>query len=90
MPIPNGYEIKAFAPNSILFVFVKLCGNTDDKDVVLPKWWIVERTNTWISRYQRLAKDFERLSKTVRTWIFLAMTRQVRYVLHHSLINQIF
>lgn len=45
------------------------------KFVVLPKRWIVERTNAWISRYRRLAKDFERFSKTVRSFIFLAMTR---------------
>ena len=45
------------------------------KFVVLPKRWIVERTNSWIIRYRRLAKDFERFSKTVRSWIFLAMTR---------------
>lgn len=45
------------------------------KFVVLPKRWIVERTNSWILRYRRLAKDFERFSKTVRSWIFLGMTR---------------
>ncbi len=45
------------------------------KFVVLPKRWVVERTNAWISRYRRLAKDFERFGKTVRSWIFLAMTR---------------
>lgn len=45
------------------------------KFVVLPKRWIVERTLSWISRYRRLAKDFERFGRTVRSWIFLAMTR---------------
>src|SRR4051812_25815519 len=45
------------------------------KFVVLPKRWIVERTLSWISRYRRLAKDFERFGETVRKWIFLAMTR---------------
>lgn len=45
------------------------------KFVVLPKRWIVERTLAWISRYRRLAKDYERFSKTVEMWIKLAMTR---------------
>lgn len=45
------------------------------KFVVLPKRWIVERTNSWILRYRRLAKDFERFGATVRSWILLAMTR---------------
>jgi transposase len=45
------------------------------KFVVLPKRWIVERTLSWLNRYRRLAKDFERFGKTVRNWIFLAMTR---------------
>ena len=45
------------------------------KFVVLPKRWIVERTISWINRYRRLAKDFERFGRTVRNWIFLAMIR---------------
>lgn len=45
------------------------------KFIILPKRWIVERTLSWINRYRRLAKDFERFGKTVRSWIFLAMTR---------------
>lgn len=49
--------------------------NEQKKFIVLPKRWIVERTLSWISRYRRLAKDFERFGKTVRSWIFLAMTR---------------
>ena len=30
---------------------------------VLPKRWIVERTLAWISRYRRLARDFERYAR---------------------------
>lgn len=45
------------------------------KFIVLPKRWIVERTLSWINRYRRLSKDFERFGRTVRNWIFLAMTR---------------
>lgn len=49
--------------------------NEAHKFVVLPKRWLVERTLSWINRYRRLSKDFERFGRTVRSWIFLAMTR---------------
>jgi transposase len=43
--------------------------------VVLPKRWIVERTFAWISRNRRLARDFERYSRSVAAWVRLAMIR---------------
>jgi transposase len=43
--------------------------------VVLPKRWIVERTLAWISRNRRLARDFERYTRTVAAFIRLAMIR---------------
>jgi transposase len=42
---------------------------------VVPKRWIVERTLAWISRCRRLARDFERYSRTVAAFIRLAMIR---------------
>ena len=42
---------------------------------VLPKRWIVERTFAWISRFRRLARDFERYARTVAAFIRLAMIR---------------
>ncbi len=33
------------------------------KFVVLPKRWIVERTNGWLNRCRRLAKDWECLNR---------------------------
>lgn len=36
---------------------------------------VVERTLAWLSRCRRLARDYERLEQTVRSFIFLAMTR---------------
>src|SRR5271166_5155306 len=45
------------------------------KFVVLPKRWIVERTFAWISRYRRLARDFERYAATVAAFVLLAMIR---------------
>jgi len=42
---------------------------------VLPKRWIVERTFAWISRFRRMARDFERYTRTVVAFIRLAMIR---------------
>src|SRR2546422_4203382 len=42
---------------------------------VLPKRWIVERTFAWLSRFRRLARDFERYARTVAAFIHLAMIR---------------
>jgi transposase len=41
----------------------------------LPKRWIVERTFAWISRFRRMARDFERYATTVAAFIRLAMIR---------------
>lgn len=43
--------------------------------VVLPKRWIVERTNAWMIRSRRLARDYERSAETEEAWIKLAMIR---------------
>jgi putative transposase len=43
--------------------------------VVLPKRWIGERTFGWLGRSRRLSKDYERLTATSETMIYLAMTR---------------
>lgn len=41
--------------------------------VVLPKRWIVERTFSWISRYRRHSKDYERNPETSEAMIHIAM-----------------
>ena len=41
--------------------------------VVLPKRWIVERTLAWISRCRRLARDYERHTRTAAAFVRLAM-----------------
>src|SRR5262249_32194414 len=41
--------------------------------VVQPHRWIVERTLGWLSKYRRLAKDYEETRKSSEAWIRLAM-----------------
>jgi putative transposase len=41
--------------------------------VLLPHRWIVERTFGWLSKYRRLAKDYEETSASAEAWIRLAM-----------------
>ena len=40
---------------------------------VLPKRWIVERTFAWFGRYRRLSKDYETLTQSSESMIYLAM-----------------
>ena len=41
--------------------------------VVRPWLWIVERTFAWLGRYRRLSKDYEYLTQTSETMIYIAM-----------------
>jgi putative transposase len=41
--------------------------------VVLPKRWIVERTFAWLGRHRRLSKDYEELTDSSESMIYLAM-----------------
>ena len=59
--------------HAILEIVLKL---SDQKGFqVLPKRWVIERTFAWISRYRRLARDYERLVATSETFIYIAMIR---------------
>lgn len=40
--------------------------------VLLPRRWVVERSFAWLSRFRRLARDFERLSETLSALHYLA------------------
>ncbi|WP_027268856.1 IS5 family transposase [Leptolyngbya sp. PCC 6406] len=49
---------------------------TERKEFVpVPQRWKVERTFGWWNRYRRLSKDYERLTQTSETFIYLAMIR---------------
>jgi transposase len=40
--------------------------------VLLPRRWVVERDFAWVSRFRRLAKDYERLPATLAGLHFVA------------------
>jgi len=40
--------------------------------VLLPRRWVVERSFTWATRFRRLARDYERLAKTLAALHYLA------------------
>ena len=42
---------------------------------VLPKRWVIERTNAWITRNRRMARDYERLAESSEAFIYIAMIR---------------
>lgn len=43
--------------------------------VVLPRRWVVERTFAWLGMSRRLSRDYERLTETSETMIYVAMSR---------------
>jgi putative transposase len=42
---------------------------------VLPKRWAIERTNAWVYRSRRMARDYERLPETSESFIYILMIR---------------
>lgn len=52
------------------------------KFVVLPKRWIIERTNAWVSIARRLAKEYERTIRNQESMIYLRMIQlMLRWVI---------
>ena len=43
------------------------------KFVVLPKRWIIERTNAWVSKARRLTKDYEKKVRNQESMIYVRM-----------------
>jgi putative transposase len=52
--------------------------------VVLPRRWVVERTLGWLGRYRRLSKDYEELTDTSESMIYLAMINLMTRRLAHA------
>jgi len=48
-------------------------GDKADGFQVIRKLWIVERTFSWLDKFRRLSKDYERLHETSESWVRIAM-----------------
>ncbi len=51
--------------------------------VLLPRRWVVERSFAWTARFRRLARDYERLPKTLAALHFLAFAGLMLHQLFH-------
>jgi transposase len=58
--------------------------NDVSRFVVVPKRWIAERTLAWLSHFRRLARDFERYTRSVVAFVRLVMIRIMLRRLTHS------
>lgn len=55
---------------------VEVVKRTDDMKgfVVLPRRWVVERTNAWLGKFRILSKEYERTIESSRADVLLGMT----------------
>lgn len=72
----GGYagQLVTWAGNT-LRITLKIVKRTDKHAgfVVLPRRWVVERTLSWITRYRRTVRDYERLPQHHETMIYWSM-----------------
>jgi putative transposase len=54
---------------------VKRCEADKHRFAILPRRWVVERTFGWLSKFRRLAKDYELRTENSKTMILIAATR---------------
>jgi transposase len=81
----NGYGGEEFATwaQTTLGIIVKVVSRPKDAKgfVLLPKRWVVERSNSWTMRARRNARDYERLMSHAEAhvqWAFITlMTRRL-------------
>jgi transposase len=72
----NGYNAHqvATAVARVPSLRIEIVKRSDDQKgfVPLPRRWVAERTFSWFGRNRRLAKDWENLATTLKTFVVLA------------------
>ncbi len=51
---------------------------------ILPRRWLIERTNAWITHSRRLSRDFEGTHTSSEAFIYLAMSKLMVSRLAHQ------
>jgi putative transposase len=70
----NGHVVERLREDTQLDI--EMTKRNDDVKgfVVVPKRWVVERTNGWLGKYRLLSKEYERTIESSRADILHAMT----------------
>ena len=63
--VDQGYTGKKAAEHGIQLGVVKLA-EAKRGFVLMPRRWVVERSFGWAARFRRLARDYERLTETLK------------------------
>lgn len=73
--VDGGYAGKliAWVKEKYNIVLEVVRRNELHKFVVLPKRWIIERTNAWISKARRLTKEYEKKTRNQESMIYIRM-----------------
>jgi transposase len=77
---------QAAAAHGIRLEVVKLA-DARQGFVLLPRRWVVERTFAWLTRFRRLAKDYERLPQTLVGLHLVAFSTLMLHRVLHLLIR---
>ena len=68
--------VKALLPRrGLKLEIIKRSDANKHRFAILPRRWVVERTFGWLSKFRRLAKDYEFRTENSETMILIAATR---------------
>lgn len=68
----RGNEMKKAADEANWTIVIRPRNLETNEFTPEPKRWIVERTNSWMEGFRRLARDYERLDESVESFVFIA------------------
>lgn len=71
----NGKPIVQWVAQQFGWVWEVITRQDDAKGfTVVPKRWVVERTFGWLNNFRRLSKDYEELTETSESFIYMTMS----------------